>query len=126
MQRSLVHRCLSIQRRAASPSHGRKVRERRPADRMEAIMKGITSFLWFDDQAEQAANHYVWIFTSAGSKNSEITGLTRYGAAGADAAGRPAGSVMTVAFRLAGQDFVAVNGGPELGFTEAVSFMVNC
>jgi predicted 3-demethylubiquinone-9 3-methyltransferase (glyoxalase superfamily) len=52
--------------------------------------------------------------------------VTRYGAAGAEAAGRPEGSVMTVAFRLDGQDFVALNGGPQFQFTEAISLMVNC
>ena len=89
-------------------------------------MKGITPFLWFDDQAEDAAKHYVSIFSSLGSSDSQITDVSRYGAAGAEAAGRPEGSVMTVAFRLDGQDFVALNGGPEFQFTEAISLMVNC
>src|SRR5256714_774794 len=89
-------------------------------------MQGITPFLWFEDQAEEAAKHYVSIFSQAGGSDSEITDVTRYGAAGAPASGRPEGSVMTVAFRLGGQEFVALNGGPEFHFTEAVSLMVNC
>jgi predicted 3-demethylubiquinone-9 3-methyltransferase (glyoxalase superfamily) len=89
-------------------------------------MKGITPFLWFDDQAEEAANHYVSIFSSVGGGDSRITEVTRYGESGAQASGRPKGSAMTVAFRLDGQDFVALNGGPEFRFTEAISFMVNC
>jgi predicted 3-demethylubiquinone-9 3-methyltransferase (glyoxalase superfamily) len=94
--------------------------------REEARMKGITPFLWFEDQAEEAAKHYVSIFSSVGSRDAGITDVGRYGASGANAAGRPEGSVMTVAFRLDGQDFVALNGGPEFQFTEAVSLMVNC
>lgn len=89
-------------------------------------MKGINPFLWFDDQAEDAAKRYVSIFLSLGSSDSQVTDVTRYGAAGAEAAGRPEGSVMTVAFRLDGQDFVALNGGPQFQFTEAISLMVNC
>lgn len=89
-------------------------------------MKGINPFLWFDDQAEDAAKRYVSIFSSLGSSDSQVTDVTRYGAAGAEAAGRPEGSVMTVAFRLDGQDFVALNGGPQFQFTEAISLMVNC
>jgi predicted 3-demethylubiquinone-9 3-methyltransferase (glyoxalase superfamily) len=89
-------------------------------------MKGITPFLWFDEQAEEAAKHYVSIFSSLGSDDSKITDVTRYGEAGAQASGRPEGSVMTVAFRLDGQDLVALNGGPEFQFTEAMSLVVNC
>ncbi len=89
-------------------------------------MPGITPFLWFDDQAEEAAKRYVGIFSSLGRSDSAITEVSRYGGAGSEAAGRPEGSVMTVAFRLDGQDFVALNGGPEFHFTEAVSFLVNC
>ena len=81
----------------------------------------ITTFLWFDDQAEEAAQFYVSIF-----ENSRIVGVTRYGEEGARAAGRPAGSVMTVAFELAGQPFTALNGGPMFKFTEAISFVVHC
>jgi len=89
----------------------------------EVDMKGITPFLWFDEQAEEAAKHYVSILSSLGSDNSQITEVTRYGGAGAQAAGRPKGSVMTVVFQLNGQDFVALNGGPEFQFTEAISLM---
>lgn len=84
-------------------------------------MSRITPFLWFDDQAEAAANFYISIF-----KNSRITAVTRYDAAASQTTGRPPGSVLTVAFELDGQDFVALNGGPRFKFTEAVSFVVNC
>lgn len=84
-------------------------------------MQKITPFLWFDDQAEEAANFYTSIF-----ENSRITNIARYGEAGAEASGRPKGTVMTVAFELDGQEFVALNGGPHFKFTEAVSFVVNC
>ncbi len=84
-------------------------------------MQKITPFLWFDDKAEQAANYYVSIF-----KNSKIVSVARYDEEGAKASGRPNGSVMTVAFQLEGQDFTALNGGPEFKFTEAISFVVDC
>ncbi len=77
----------------------------------------ITPFLWFDNQAEEAANFYVSIF-----KNSRITGIDRYGAAGP----LPKGTVMTASFELEGQGFIALNGGPEFKFTEAISLFVNC
>ncbi len=77
----------------------------------------ITPFLWFDQQAEEAAGFYASIFP-----NSKIVKITRYGEAGP----RPAGSVMTVEFQLDGQSFVALNGGPQFKFTEAISFVVNC
>jgi predicted 3-demethylubiquinone-9 3-methyltransferase (glyoxalase superfamily) len=77
----------------------------------------ITPFLWFDQQAEEAAEFYTSIFP-----NSKIIKMVRYGEAGPG----PAGSVMTVEFQLAGQTFVALNGGPHFTFTEAVSFVVNC
>jgi predicted 3-demethylubiquinone-9 3-methyltransferase (glyoxalase superfamily) len=80
-------------------------------------MQKITPFLWFDTQAEDAAKFYISIF-----RNSKITGTSRYGEAGPG----PKGSVMTVAFNLDGQDFVALNGGPQFKFTEAVSFVANC
>src|SRR2546423_7481006 len=81
----------------------------------------ITPFLWFDSQAEEAAKFYVSIF-----KNSRITSTTRYEEETAKAAGRPKGSVMTVAFELDGQEFTALNGGPVFKFTEAISLVVNC
>ena len=84
-------------------------------------MQKITPFLWYDNQAEEAANYYVSVF-----KNSRVKNATRYDEAGAKASGRPAGSVMTVDFELDGQEFVGLNGGPHFKFTEAVSFVVNC
>lgn len=84
-------------------------------------MQKITPFLWFDNQAEEAANFYTSIF-----RNSKIGHVARYDEAGAKASGRPRGSAMTVAFQLEGQDFVALNGGPNFKFTEAVSLVVNC
>jgi predicted 3-demethylubiquinone-9 3-methyltransferase (glyoxalase superfamily) len=81
----------------------------------------ITPCLWFDDQAEEAAKFYVSIF-----KNSRIGRIARYGEAGAHVSGRPMGSVMTVTFRLNGQEFMALNGGPIFKFTEAISLIVNC
>jgi predicted 3-demethylubiquinone-9 3-methyltransferase (glyoxalase superfamily) len=84
-------------------------------------MQKITPFLWFDNEAEQAAQFYTSIF-----KNSKIGKITRYDEEAAKAAGRPAGSVMTVEFQVEGQEFVALNGGPVFKFTEAVSFVVNC
>jgi predicted 3-demethylubiquinone-9 3-methyltransferase (glyoxalase superfamily) len=77
----------------------------------------ITPFLWFDGKAEEAANFYVAIF-----KNSAILKLTRYGEAGPG----PKGSVMTVLFALEGQEFIALNGGPQFKFTEAISLSVDC
>jgi len=84
-------------------------------------MQKITPFLWFDDQAEAAVKFYASIF-----KNSKILKVARYGESGAKASGRKKGSVMTIAFRLNGQEFVALNGGPVFKFTEAISFVVNC
>jgi predicted 3-demethylubiquinone-9 3-methyltransferase (glyoxalase superfamily) len=84
-------------------------------------MQKITPFLWFNDQAEAAAKFYTSIF-----KNSRVGKIAYYGEAGEKASGRPKGSVMTVEFQLAGQDFVALNGGPHFKFTEAISFVVNC
>jgi predicted 3-demethylubiquinone-9 3-methyltransferase (glyoxalase superfamily) len=81
-------------------------------------MERITPFLWFDSQAEEAANFYVSVF----KKDSRILDIARYGEAGP---GTP-GTVMTVRFVLDGQEFIALNGGPEYRFTEAVSFSVNC
>ena len=81
----------------------------------------ITPFLWFEAQAEEAADFYVSIF-----ENSRIVSVTRYNEASARAAGRRAGSVMTVAFALDGQEFTALNGGPIFKFSEATSFVVHC
>src|SRR6266446_4431487 len=84
-------------------------------------MKKINPFLWFDSEAEQAARFYVGIF-----KNSKIGKIARYGEEAAQKTGRPAGSVMTVEFTLDRVEFVALNGGPQFKFTEAISFAVNC
>lgn len=84
-------------------------------------MQKITPFLWFDEQAEEAARFYASVFD-----NSKIVSITRYDEAGAKASGRPQGTVMTVAFELDGQGFVALNGGPAFTFSPAISFVVNC
>ncbi|HJX15534.1 MAG TPA: VOC family protein [Candidatus Deferrimicrobiaceae bacterium] len=84
-------------------------------------MQKITPFLWFDHQAEEAVNFYTSIF-----KNSKIVNVARYGEAGAEVSGRPKGTVMTVAFELEGQEFIALNGGPVFTFSPAISFVVNC
>lgn len=81
----------------------------------------LTPCLWFDKEAEDAANYYVGIF-----KNSRITSITRYPSAGQEIHGQPAGSVMVAAFELDGHSFTALNGGPYFKFNEAVSFQVNC
>ena len=78
-------------------------------------MQKITPFLWFDDQAEEAASFYVSIF-----RNSAILAVSRYG----EGAPRPAGSAMSVSFVLDGLEFQALNGGPEFSFTEAISLFV--
>src|SRR6266850_414856 len=85
------------------------------------IVHRITPCLWFDDQAEAAAQFYTGIFP-----NSRITNVARYGEAGREIHGRPPGSVMVVAFELEGQTFTALNGGPVFKFNEAISFQVNC
>jgi predicted 3-demethylubiquinone-9 3-methyltransferase (glyoxalase superfamily) len=87
---------------------------------MQDIQK-ITPCLWFDAQAEEAAKFYTSIF-----KNSKIVSMTRYGEAGHEVHGRPAGTVMTVAFELDGHAFTALNGGPLFTFNEAISFQVSC
>jgi predicted 3-demethylubiquinone-9 3-methyltransferase (glyoxalase superfamily) len=84
---------------------------------MATITQKITPFLWFDRQAEEAANFYVSVF-----KNSRVVSVHRYG----EGAPLPKGTVMTVAFELEGQKFTALNGGPVFKFTEAVSFVVTC
>jgi len=80
-------------------------------------MQKITPFLWFDNQAEEAANFYVSLF-----KNSKVGSIRRYG----DAGPGPKGSVMSVIFQLEGQEFFALNGGPHFHFTPAISLFVNC
>jgi len=85
-----------------------------------AIQK-ISPCLWFDNEAEPAAQFYTGIF-----KNSRIVNVSRYGKAGFEQHHRPAGSVMTVVFELEGQRFMGLNGGPIFKFSEAISFMVSC
>lgn len=80
-------------------------------------MQKIVTFLWFDNQAEEAMNFYVSLF-----KNSKVLNVTRYGEGGPG----PAGTVMSATFQLDGQEFYALNGGPEFKFTEAISLYVNC
>lgn len=81
----------------------------------------ITPCLWFDDQAEEAANFYLSVF-----KDSKITKITRYSDVGTEIHGHRAGQVMTVAFELNGQSFTGLNGGPHFKFNEAISFQVEC
>lgn len=80
-------------------------------------MQKITPFLWFDGNAEEAANFYITIF-----KNSKMGKISRYG----DAGPGPKGSAMSVTFQIEGQEFFALNGGPQFKFTPAISFFVNC
>ena len=84
-------------------------------------MQKITPFLWFDNQAEESSKFYTSIF-----KKSKILITMRYDGAGAEVSGRPKGSVMTVTFRIEGQDFTALNGGPIFRFNPSISFMVQC
>jgi len=87
--------------------------------RMKA--KAIVPCLWFDSQAEAAANHYASIF-----ENSKVGKISRYGKEGQDIHGKEPGSVMTVEFEIGGQKFLALNGGPQFKFSEAVSFQIMC
>jgi predicted 3-demethylubiquinone-9 3-methyltransferase (glyoxalase superfamily) len=91
-------------------------------------MQTLVPNLWFDTQAEEAANFYVDVFSNrigaAGRAKSQILNISRYPVEGPN--NKPAGSVLTVDFQLEGQRFTAINGGPEFTFDEAVSFMVNC
>ena len=80
-------------------------------------MQKITPFLWFDNNAEEAIDFYTSIF-----KNSKIKNVSRYG----DAGPGPKGTVMVGSFQINGQDFIALNGGPQFKFTEAISFVINC
>src|ERR1044072_1570452 len=86
-----------------------------------ATMQKITSNLWFDNQAEEAAKFYTSIF-----KNSRIGKISHYGSEGQEIHKKPAGSVMTVEFWLGDNGFLALNGGPLFTFNESVSFIVNC
>jgi predicted 3-demethylubiquinone-9 3-methyltransferase (glyoxalase superfamily) len=103
--------------KAASTAH-------HPTDKestMPARFQRITPFLWFDTQAEEAANYYVSIFP-----NARVAGLTRYTKEASAASGQPEGSVMTAAFELDGQSITALNGGPMFKFNEALSLVVRC
>ena len=80
-------------------------------------MKGITTFLWFDGNAEEAVKFYTSVF-----KDSKVGSVARYGEEGPG----PKGTVMTATFELAGHEFIALNGGPQFKFTPAISFVVNC
>jgi predicted 3-demethylubiquinone-9 3-methyltransferase (glyoxalase superfamily) len=84
-------------------------------------MQKITPCLWFDSNAEEAVNFYTSIF-----KNSKIGNISRYGEAGYEIHGKPAGTVMTIEFELNGQAFTALNAGPLFKFNEAISFQVSC
>lgn len=88
---------------------------------MKQLIQTITPCLWFENQGEAAAKYYVSIF-----KRSKITAISRYSKVGHEIHGRPAGSVMTVAFELDGQAFTALNGGPVFKFNEAISLQVYC
>jgi len=94
-------------------------------------MKGLTTCLWFNDQAEEAASFYVSIFSAvhesrSDKKGSKILSIARYGEEASKVSGRPKGTVMTVSFQLDGQKFLALNGGPLFTFSPAISMMVNC
>ena len=93
-----------------------------------AKLQKITSNLWFDRQAEDAAKFYTSIFSqrNGSSKNSGIGKISRYGKEGFEQHGMPEGTVMVIEFQLAGQKFTALNGGPHFKFNEAISFIVNC
>lgn len=84
-------------------------------------MQKITPNLWFDSQAEEAAKLYTSVF-----KNSKIKNIARYPKSAEEVSGKKAGSVMTVSFQIEGQDFLALNGGPQFKFSEAISFIVSC
>ena len=86
-----------------------------------AKLQRISPCLWFDNQAEEAAQYYTGIF-----KNSRIKTTTRYSSAGQETHKKPPGSVMTVEFELDGQQFTALNGGPDFKFNEAISLQIHC
>ena len=88
---------------------------------MPIAQQKITPCLWFDTEAEAAANHYVSIFN-----NSKIVKIGRYGKEGKEIHGKEAGSVMAVEFEIEGQKFVGLNGGPQFKFDEAISFQIAC
>lgn len=87
---------------------------------MPTVQK-LTPNLWFDDQAEEAAQFYVSVFP-----DSKILSVSRYGEAGFEIHGKPAGTAMTVDFEIAGMHFVGLNGGPQFRFNESISFIIDC
>jgi len=94
-------------------------------------MQKLTPFLWFDNNAEEAVNFYVSVFsnkpvTSKAGKKTKIGKTVSYNDEAAAVSGMPKGSLMTAEFILNGQEFVAINGGPHFKFTEAISFVINC
>jgi predicted 3-demethylubiquinone-9 3-methyltransferase (glyoxalase superfamily) len=93
----------------------------RKSPKASRTVQRISPCLWFDNEAEQAAEFYTGIF-----KNSRIVTITRYGKAGFEIHHRPAGSVMVVVFELDGQEFTALNCGPVFKFNEAISLQVDC
>jgi predicted 3-demethylubiquinone-9 3-methyltransferase (glyoxalase superfamily) len=88
---------------------------------MASLQQKISPCLWFDTQAEDAANFYISVF-----KNGRIKQVSRYGKAGREVHGKEPGSVMVVAFEIEGLTFTALNGGPQFKFDEAVSFQISC
>jgi predicted 3-demethylubiquinone-9 3-methyltransferase (glyoxalase superfamily) len=87
----------------------------------EKNMQKIIPCLWFDNKAEEAVNFYISIF-----KNSKIKSASRYGKEGSQVSGIPEGTLMTVTFDLDGEEFMALNGGPQFSFTPAISFIADC
>jgi len=102
---------------AATNATQRGAAETSRDERTEPRTQKITTFLWFDQNAEEAVNFYVSVF-----KNSKILKIVRNG----DAGPGPKGSVLTIGFQLDGQEFIALNGGPQFKFTEAISLFVHC
>jgi predicted 3-demethylubiquinone-9 3-methyltransferase (glyoxalase superfamily) len=92
------------------------------------IAQKITPNLWFNNNAEEAVNFYVSVFSQREgvSKNSQVEKISRYGKEGFEVHGQKEGTVLTIEFQLAGQLFVALNGGPDFKFNEAISFIINC
>ena len=100
---------------------GTQIKEEPGKVKMGSKIQKITPFLWFDNQTEEAVNFYLTVFN-----NSKIKTATRYGEEGAKATGMPENSVMTMAFQIEDQDFVAINGGPIFQINPTISFFVNC
>lgn len=91
------------------------------SDKVNSKIQKISTNLWFNNEAEEAAEFYTSIF-----QNSQISRITRYGKERHEISGVSEGTVMTVTFQLEGQEFVALNGGPQYKFSEAISFIINC